>query len=68
MQTAKGNAMKLKSTPNIELASARFSLELANENCAHWDYENGLEPSEDCCYHLIAAKRRLKKAIAKAAR
>lgn len=53
--------MATKHSPAIRLQAARASLDLAYENCPHWDYESG--PGHyACCCMVEEAKAELKKA------
>lgn len=56
---------KLVTTSDI--ATARRALELAEQECAHWDLEYGPGTDHDCCIavhaadHALRQKRRLLK-------
>jgi phage-related protein len=45
-------------TPLIRLQAAKRSLELAQQNCPHWDYESD-GCGYDCCREMDEADREL---------
>lgn len=46
----------------IRLQNARRRLELAREECPHWDMEEDSDDTHDCCYEVREAKRELRAA------
>lgn len=65
--------MAAKHTPIIELGNARRARELAEHACPHWDQEggpyDGPDGPHDCCWDLLEARdrvRRARKAVARA--
>lgn len=53
-----------KHTPQIRLQAARRSLELAREECSHWEYMGEIEFPHDCCWDVLDAKQELRMASA----
>ena len=52
----------MKHSPAIELAAAKRALEVARENCPHWDYEKLDGDDEACCFDISDAERRFQRA------
>ncbi len=48
--------MKTKHSALIGLQATRAALNLAAQECAHWDYESDGDSRHDCCYNLQDAK------------
>lgn len=51
-----------KHSPTIRLQNARRRLELAREECPHWDFEADSDDTHDCCHEVRQAKRELRAA------
>lgn len=49
-----------KHTPQIRLQAARRSLELARQECPHWDYLGEIEFPHDCCWDVLEAGQELR--------
>lgn len=52
--------MKYSPTARLQNAQARYAA--AQEQCPHWDYENGPECGFGCCHELDDAQRELRAA------
>lgn len=61
--------MTTKHSPLIRLQAAINAVILAEQDCAHWDYEDDGDAGLACCDRLHSAKRelRLAREAAKAA-
>lgn len=49
-------------SPTIRLQDARRRLELAREECPHWDMEDDNDDTHACCHEVREAKREFHKA------
>lgn len=53
-----------KHSPSVRLSAAKRRLDLAYQECPHWDFESDGDSGHDCCFEVTDARKEVAEARA----